>query len=189
MIYRSLNRNHLMTWVIGLHLIYWSIGFAVYYAGGGVWWSAFISACLLVTGGLLASTVLPDAIKVIRKGVVGAGETAVIGISLISGGLMWSGLFSLIWTSYGRPDEWVGPISSFGRACGAVGMILLFLAPEATRRGIRPPKWWVVVIGIALVALIGFLFGITFKNEFPMTGAFDTTRAPKMVDLLHARHA
>lgn len=187
MIFRT--ENQLMLWVIGLHVFYWSVGFCAYTFGGGIWWSSVVSAFLLVSGGMLASTVLPDAWGVVRKGEVGAGETAVIGISLISGGLMWSGLFSLIWTSYGRPDTWIGPISSFGRACGALGMILLFLAPEATRQGIRPPKWWVILIGVALVALIGFLFGISFKNEFAMSGAFDLSRGPRMVDLLLVRRS
>lgn len=183
-------QNSLTVWVVSLLLIYWTSGFVVDYFNGGLWWSAFISACLLVSGGLLASTVLPDAIRVVRKGRVGPGETAVIGIALISGGLMYSGLFSLLWTTYGqRSEAWIGPVSSFGRACGALGMVLLFLAPEATRRGIRPPRWWVMLIGIILVALIGFLFGLTFKTEFPMTGAFDMSRAQMMVDLRYIRRS
>ena len=183
--------NRLLMWIVGLNVGYWSFGAVAAIAeGGGIWWSAFVSACLLVSGSLLASTVLPDAFRVARKGQVGSGEMAVIAIALMSGGLMWAGAFSIVYSYYGRPESWIGPLSSYGRAAVSVGMFLMFLAPAATRRGLRAPRWWAIVAGVVLIAIMGFVFGAMFAVEqSSVSGAFDTSRGARMVDLLQVRKA
>jgi hypothetical protein len=76
-------------------------------------------------------------------------------------------VFGLAWSFAGRPESWIGPISSYGRAMTGVCMFLMFLSPEATRKGIKPPRLWVVVVAVILVALVAFLFGVTSAMTVP----------------------
>ncbi|HEV7415887.1 MAG TPA: hypothetical protein VGN98_07005, partial [Tianweitania sediminis] len=113
----ALRSNQLLMWSVGIFVGYWAFGLLM----PGVWFSAFISACLLVGGAVLAATSVPDAIAIIRRGDIGPGELAVIAIAVLSSGSIYSGTFSIAWALAGNPINWIGPFSAFGRAMMACG--------------------------------------------------------------------
>jgi hypothetical protein len=168
-----LKTNRLLLWLIGLHAAFFALG----WFPDGIWLSAFCSGFLVISGSMLASTALPDAYTIVRRGEIGAGELAVLSIAGMAFGLTYSGVFGLAWSFAGRPDSWIGPISSYGRAMTGVCMFLMFLSPEATRKGIKPPRLWVVLLAVILVALVAFLFGVNFRDDGPALSSFDTSRA------------
>jgi hypothetical protein len=176
----ALRSNQLLMWSVGLFVGYWAFGLLM----PGVWFSAFISACLLVGGAILAATALPDAVAIIRRGEIGPGELAVIAIAVLATGSIYSGTFSIAWALSGNPIEWIGPVSAFGRAMMAGGFVLLFLSPDATRKGIRPPRWYVVLIGALLIALIAFLLGTQWGGGHPISSSLDLSRLPSWVPRL-----
>lgn len=171
----ALKSNPLLLWFVALNATYWSFG----WFPDGIWLSAFISGFLVIAGSMLGSTAVPDAYAIIKRGELGAGELAILSIASIALGLTYSGVFGLAWSFAGRPDSWIGPISSYGRAMTGVGMFLMFLSPEATRTGIKPPRWWVVLLVIVLVALVAFLFGVNFSADGTSLSSFDTSSIPR----------
>lgn len=191
MIIPTLKGNAMAAWAIGLTVAYWVFGvLATYLPDGGPWWSAVVSAWTLITGILLATVAFPRSLSVIRRGVVGPGEIAVIGISLMVCGMIWTGLFSIIYYLAGRPDSWVGPVSSFGRGSASMGMLLLFLAPEATREGLRSPRPIVIMIALLLTAVVAFGLGLTFADSKIMqTSTFEWARKTIDYSLIFTRRA
>lgn len=174
-----LQGNPLVMWAIGLTVGYWSFGFLVdKVLANGIMWSAFVSACLLVFGSVLLVTIIKDFFIIMREGIIDDGRVATIGLSLISMGFVWSGLFGLAWNFYSRPDDWIGIWSSFGRSMSALGVLLVFYAPEAARDRIRPPNWWLILITIIFMLMVGVLFGATLSKELSISN-YDTSGIPR----------
>lgn len=171
----SLKSNQLLLWFVGLNAAYWTFG----WFPDGIWLSAFFSGFLVVSGSMLASTSVPEAFAIMKKGEIGAGELAVVSIAGISFGLTYTGIFGLLFYYAGRPDAWIGPFSSYGRAWVDACMFLLFLSPEATRQGIKRPQWWVVVLAVILIALMAFLFGLNFQADRSLVSTVDMTSIPR----------
>lgn len=186
MIMQRFRTNKILIGFVALNAIYFSFGFFP----DGVWLTGFVSACLVVAGSMLAAASLPDAIDIVKKGEIGPGELAVLAISTIALGLTYSGVFSVAWNFAGRPEAWIGPASSYGRAMASVGLFLLFLSPGATRAGIRPPRWWTIVLGILMIALLAFLFGISWGDQSTAWGVMDTVREPnRLIEMWTVRRA
>ena len=183
---RTIRANKILLGFVALNAAYFSFGFFP----SGIWLTSFVSACLVVSGAMLAAASLPDAIDIAKKGEIGPGELAVVAIFTIALGLTYSGVFSVLWNFSGRPHSWIGPFSAYGRAMSGVGLLLMFLSPEATRQGIRPPKWWVMLIGILMVAFLAFVFGISWSEQARFTGIVDSVRGPSgLVELWLFRRA
>lgn len=154
--------NPLLMWSIGVIVGYWAFGLLL----PGPWLSAVVSACLLVIGATVMGTSVQAAAKVIREGEVGPGELAVIGVFVLASGSFYSGGFGVLWSLANNPPSWTGTVySSFGRAMMVVGFSLVFLSPDATREGIRAPRWYVLAIAIVTVAAIAFFLGAQFGEE------------------------
>lgn len=178
---KPLDTNRLLSWALGLFVAYFAIGMLT----DPLWYSVVISAFLLVGGVFVAARSVPEAIDLVRKDEVGPGELAVIALALISTGAVWSGAFNMVYTWYGRPESWIGPISSFGRALVAAGFIVLFLSPDATKQGIRWPRWYVLLAAACVIAVVSFLIGFTLNLGPDKTSdIFSTTRTKLMTDLL-----
>lgn len=181
-----LDTNRLLSWALGLFTAYFATGFLV----DPLWYSVVISAFLLVGGVFVAARSVPEAVDLIRKDKVGSGELAVIALALISTGAVWSGAFNMIYAWYGRPEQWIGTISSFGRAMIAVGFYVLFLSPDATHQGVRWPRWYILLAAAAVIAVVSFLIGYTLRDgTMSSSEMFLNTTRGLVSDLLAVRKA
>ena len=66
---------------------------------------------------------------------------------------------------------------------------LLFLAPDATRSGIRLPRFSIIVLAIVLIALIGFYLGMSWGSDLPSLTEFQSVRSRTVVSNLLVRRA
>lgn len=172
----QLSTHRILSWGAGLFAAYWAFGFI----SDPLWYSVVVSACLFVGGIMVSARAVPDALAIARKDQVGPGELAVIALALIATGAVWSGAFAIAYAHYERPQEWIGPVSAFGRAMIAFGFFVLFLSPEATRQGIRWPRWYILLTAGIIIAVVAFLMGYTFgDSEIAPSAFFDLTRATK----------
>lgn len=168
-----LSTNRLLTWAVGLFAAYWAIGFV----SDHLWYSVVVSACLFVGGVMVAARAVPDAIQIIRRDALGPGELAVIALALLSVGAVWSGAGNMIYAYNGRPQSWIGPLLAFGRAMMAVGFFMFFLSPDATRQGVKWPRWYVLIGAGLVIAVISFLIGYTVSSgDTAMSDLMETTR-------------
>lgn len=85
---------------------------------------------------------------------------AVMGITLLAAGSVYSGLFGLLWVFAGQPSYWLGtPFSGFGRAVAAGGFWLMYASPDVIRKDMRVPGLaWLIVI-VAASVLTGIFLG------------------------------
>lgn len=179
-----LSANRLLAWSVGIIAAYWAIGFLV----DGLWYSVVVSACLFVSGIMVAARAVPDAVRIIRDDQVGPGELAVIGLALLSTGAVWSGAANMIYAAYGRQHDWIGPTLSFGRAMMAFGFFIFFLSPETTRQGVKWPRWYILLSAVLIVGVVSFVAGVTISSEYNLFDFITTTRG-KMSDLITIRKA
>lgn len=169
-----LSTNRLLTWAVGLFAAYWAAGFV----SDPLWFSVVVSACFFVGGLVVSVRAVPDAIGIIKRDALGPGELAVIAIALLSLGAVWTGAFNMFYYHYGRPVSWIGPISSFGRAMIGTGFFILFLSPDATRQGIRWPRWYMLLAAGMIIAVVSFLIGYTMsRGDTTYSDLFETTRS------------
>ncbi|MFD2235920.1 hypothetical protein [Aureimonas populi] len=148
------------------HLVLWAIALLVVYVAGAIimpwgWFSAFFSAAQMVAGVIVFLGWAPDAWRVFRERRIEASHLALLGVTMLAAGMSYSGAFSLAWALANRPESWVGtPFSSFGRALVTGGFLMFIISPEATREGIRRPRWYVVAISLVAVGIVAFLLGL-----------------------------
>lgn len=154
-----------MAKIAGDTLAYSILGLLVFYIGAAVlmpwdWFSAFFSAAQMIAGVIVFLGWVPDAYRVTRDKHIEGSHLALIGVTLLAAGATYSGTFGMLWTIWGQPSTWTGtPYSAFGRFLTTGGFILLIISPDATKEGIRPPRWYLVAAGVIAVALVAFLLG------------------------------
>jgi len=182
-----LSSNRLLSWALFLFSAYWLFGFL----SDHMWYSVVVSSCLFVGGIFVSARAIPEALGIIKKDEIGPGNLAVIALALMSAGAVWTGAFNILYSYWGRPLHWIGPISSFGRAMIAAGFFTVFLSPEATRDGVRWPRWYILLAAGAVIAVVSFLIGYTVSMGDPKNAMMDFTfgGVPKMVNLVWTRLA
>lgn len=95
----------------------------------------------------------------------GGGHLAILGASIQSAGVVYSGLFSLLWIYFGQPPEWAGTaVSSFGRGMIAVGFWMMTVSVDDPAVPSKYPSgfWRMVLIACAIV--VAFVAGTHFSN-------------------------
>jgi hypothetical protein len=170
---------------LGLFIAYWAFGFLT----EPLWFSVWISACLLVGGIVLATRTVPEAVSIIKRDDLGPGELSVIGLALIATGAVYSGIFNMAFSWFERPVSWIGPFSSFGRAMIVAGFFTLFLSPDATNQGIKWPRWYLLLFAGVVIAAVAFMIGYTINVSDPKSAMFDFTGVLKMIRLFVIRQA
>lgn len=154
---RRMTSNRLLVGAVAFVLGY--IGFALTPFWSG-YVNAVISGILLVMGLLVIASWGRDAYQVIRSGVVEGPQLALLGVTIVAAGSVYSGAFGLAWAMAQEPTSWLGtPFSAFGRYTMSIGFGLLFLSPETSDDRIRAPRWWYLVGLMILVAVIAFTLG------------------------------
>lgn len=154
--------NPLVVWAACLVVTYWL--FAAILPG---WWiNSFVSSALTIAAITIFSTAVGEATRIMRQGVIGPGQLAVLGITVIALGSFYSGVFGILWAVNGYPKAWVGTaISSYGKALNVFGYGLLYVSPGASVKGIKRPNLWVIIGAVFLVAGMAFYMGTQFPEK------------------------
>jgi len=154
---RRVASNTFVQWSASLFFGYWALGFLTPWSD---WANGAISGALLISAGIVTFSWLPDTYRVFKSGKVEGAELAVVGVTILALGSCYTGGFSLLWALLGQPHNWLNtPYSGFGRFMMAIGFGLLALSPDATKEGITPPRWYLVLAVIAGVAAAAFVLG------------------------------
>ncbi len=129
--------------------------------------SSAMSLLSLMAGVAMFSRYAETSYEILFKGErsSGGGHLAVLGASIQSAGVIYSGLFSLIWIYYGQPPEWTGTaVSSFGRGLVAVGFWMMTVSvDDPTVPSKYPSGFWRMVF-IACAIVVAFVAGTHFSN-------------------------
>jgi len=154
---RRMTSNRLLVGALALVVGYWLVGALPIWSG---YMNATVSGLLLIAGALVMASWGKDAYQVVKSGVVEGPQLALIGVTTIAAGSVYSGAFGLLWAIAGEPMEWLGtPYSAFGRYTMAIGFVLQFLSPEATAERFRPPRWYYIAGAVVLIAMMSFALG------------------------------
>ena len=153
------------------------VGVAAYWIGApfisNPYLSILCSMLLMIGATLVLIQYAPDAYRVVVKrwrsndpGGRGQGShLAIFGIFIIAFGSVFAGVYALWWAASGQPGSWIGSAAAnFGRACHAIGFVLMQVSPNVTRTGIRFTRSWIVIaIGATILILIGFWIGVSVR--------------------------
>lgn len=122
--------------------------------------NAVISGLLLVWGAFVMVSWGRDAYQVFKSGVVEGPQLALVGVTIVAAGSVYSGAFGVAWAIAQEPQSWLGtPFSAFGRYIMAIGFALQWFSPEVEGDRTRPPRWWYFVGFVIFVALAAFALG------------------------------
>jgi hypothetical protein len=90
---------------------------------------------------------------------------AILGASLVSLGVVYSGIYSLLWIYFGQPDDWTASAtSSFGRGLVAVGFFLMAISPDTDNVGAGYPIGFWRSLGVLLAIILAFIAGTHFAQ-------------------------
>jgi len=169
-----INSNPLLLWSVLTFIVYWVAGAVV----PDPYLSSAMSLLLLIFGGVTFLRFAPDAWQILihrrRNEAAQDGDgshLAAYGVTLLSAGSCYVGLFGLLWVYFGQPGDWLGTVySGFGRGMMGAGFGLLFFSPDVSQRGLRLPSG-LLLLGIVSVAMtVVFLLGVHFGQKETMSG-------------------
>lgn len=174
--------NKLLIWSAALFIGYWLVGFVV----PGPALSGAMSIAILAFGLITFIRYAGDTYAILFKGlrnhasIEGDGShLAAYGVTLLSAGAVYTGIFGASWLAAGQPQDWLAtPYSGFGRAMFAVGFALLYFSPGVTRTGLRIPSWYWI---LASAAIFGGLIG-----AFYMGAKMTAAEAPIAISITRA---
>lgn len=90
---------------------------------------------------------------------------AILGASTASIGIIWSGIFSILWVYFGQPKEWTATAtSSFGSGLIAIGFWLMTISPDTPRIGFGYPIGFGRVVLAVFALVLAFIAGTNFAS-------------------------
>ena len=124
--------------------------------------SGFFSTLQLGLATAVLASYGPDTLKAFRdtigQGIIAPGHIALMGITLLALGAVYSGSWGIFWNLMGQPSELTGTaLSTFGRFVSASGFAFLLSSPDRVILPTLNLKVWSVILGV-VVALIGAFF-------------------------------
>lgn len=159
----KLFQNRLLLNGIILLSIYLVMGFTV----PNPYVSSAMSLLSLMAGGAMFFRYAEASHDILFRGMrsEGGGHLAVLGASVLSAGVIYSGLFSLTWIYFGMPHAWTGTAySSFGRGMIAVGFWMMTVsADDPAAPSKYPTGFWRMVL-IACSIVVAFIAGTHFSD-------------------------
>lgn len=86
---------------------------------------------------------------------------AIIGVTLLAMGAIYTGCFGLLWIYNGAPTSWSNTAySALGRHLMGIGFCGLLISPDITKKGLNlPARLWIVAI-VILALMMTFIFGV-----------------------------
>lgn len=172
--------NRMLMWSLIALAVYWTAGL---YAVPGALMSSTMSLLLLIFGSVVFARYVVEAVPLLlRRNMAGVktedlgGNLSIYGVTLLSFGSCYVGLFGLLWIYFGQPAHWLGSVySGFGRGVMAAGFALLFFSPDVARKGFRVPvKAWVLAAAIAAL-VVAFALGVRVGQDETRVGAWEVT--------------
>ncbi|MGA1801500.1 hypothetical protein [Rhizobium sp. HT1-10] len=129
--------------------------------------SSIIGMGALMVGGMMFVRYIETCYEIIvkqRRGKMG-GHIAILGAGAVGFGLVFSGMFRIIWSYYGSPSEWAGTaISSFGLFMIVLGSYLIARAPDAVQVRSRFPSGFWQKTGVLMLIILAFVAGTHFAS-------------------------
>lgn len=126
-----------------------------------------VSILALMAGFLLLSRYIGKALDILlrmERGEFG-GHNSILGATEMSSGVVYSGMFRLLWVYFGQPETWVSTgLSSLGLFMIAKGAYRLALSPGEVEDPHKFPSWfWSRLLWI-FGLIIAFLLGTHFSS-------------------------
>lgn len=101
-----------------------------------------------------------------RSQSAGGAHLAIIGITFIAFSIIYSGLYSLLWSFFGRPETWIGsPSSQIGRVLMIVGCLGIYFAPDITDQQLPKHSFLGLTLIITGAAIVSFMLGAYFGQS------------------------
>lgn len=129
--------------------------------------SSAMSLLSMMAGGAMFFRYAETSYEILFRGMrsSGGGHLAVLGASIQSAGVIYSGLFTLIWIYFDQPTEWTGTAySSFGRALIAVGFWMMTVSADDPAVPSRYPSGFWRMLLIACAIVVAFVAGTHFSD-------------------------
>lgn len=122
----------------------------------------------IMIGGMMFFRYIETAYEILvkqRRGESGGGHIAILGATAVGFGLVYSGLFRIIWNYFESPLDWAGTsTSTFGLFMIVLGSLLIARAPEAVSGPSKfPTGFWRNTI-ILMGFIVAFVAGMHFSN-------------------------
>ena len=158
--------NSLLLILLGFMAIYWLFGWYI----PNILLSGTVSIFSVLIGIAVTYRYSRGVYSVLVRGVRSQGEDnahlGALGIPAVAAGVVYGGLYNLVWNYMGTPPEWIGtPMSNFGRVLMAVGFVGLFFSPDAARHRITlSSAAWAISILLTAV-IVAFLMGARVGSE------------------------
>lgn len=155
--------NRLLVYGILIILSYWTAGAFT----PKPYMSSAMSLMTILTGGMLFWRYFTTSYQIVFHGERGdgTGYIAILGASLLSFGIIYSGFFNLIWIYFGRPDEWSSTTaSSFGRWMVSIGFFMMAMSPDMITTGAKYPVGLWRTIFVLCGLILAFLAGSQFSS-------------------------
>lgn len=90
---------------------------------------------------------------------------AVLGAAISSVGVIWAGLFSILWIYFKQPPEWTATAtSSFGSGLIAVGFWLMTISPDSPKIGFGYPIGFARIVLAVFALVLAFVAGTHFAS-------------------------
>jgi hypothetical protein len=129
--------------------------------------SSIVGIMALIAGVFMFSRYVGAAWDILwnrRRGEYGAHD-AIVGAAEFALGMVYSGMFRLVWNYYGQPDNWQATwFSSLGLFMIAKGAYRMAISPTEELQATRFPEgFWTVVVWL-FGLMIAYVAGATFGH-------------------------
>jgi len=156
--------NWLLIRAIGILVAYCIIGFLT----PKPYVSSIIGMGALMVGGMMFVRYVETCYEIVVKQLrskEGGGHIAILGAGSVGFGLVYSGMFRVIWSYFGSPPEWTGTaLSSFGLFMMVLGSYLIARAPDAVQVRSRFPSGFWQKTGVLMLIILAFVAGTHFAS-------------------------
>ena len=150
--------NWLLLQIVVVYTAFWILGSMV----ERPFLSNLISILATIAGIGLAWRYLPQSYRIVFQMVRGenGAHHAIVGVAEFALGLIWQGIYRLVWHSSGRPEEWAGTaFASFGLFLVVKGVIRLVVSPSTIGEDVRLPEGTINFLAILVAVILGVVIG------------------------------
>lgn len=155
--------NWLFIRAIGIFVAYAIVG----YFTPKPYISSAIGMFALLVGGLMFFRYIETVYNILIKRDRGehGGHVAILGAASVGFGMVYSGMYRIIWSYFGSRVEWTGTaLSSFGLFMIVLGSYLIARAPEGITAASRFPSGFWQKTMVLMLIILAFVAGTHFAS-------------------------
>lgn len=160
---KRIYKNKLLIHAILIFGTYWAVAFV----SPNPYVSSAMSLLSLMAGFLMFGRYVSTSYDILINGErseVGS-HYAILGATTVAAGLIYSGMFSLMWIYFQQPPHWTGTaVSSFGRGMIALGLWLMAISPDSLSHGAKFPNGFWRATLVVMAIIIAFVAGTHFAD-------------------------